>query len=505
MNELLILDLENNNNFKAANKNILFINRGKIKLQNCKILNFNINNKSFKNQFIKDFLYFLNKLKKDLNKNLRFINSQETEFFNLRNDRISYYEKLCTIFFISKYYKKIKNKKIITDNPKLFKIYKQLFKTNTEIQLIKKNIKISKFQITFHFIKFIMKSIYFVFLNKIFLKNKKYNKEDKIFLSIYPYFFDKKNNIRLYNQKEILKLNFSITDETHLNLKKSNYINHIFELKKINNLLSVENYISFFDYIKIITKFIIDHRNFQRHIHNKSFKFKNIDIRDILIDHLNNSFLNRFKLMIYESAIKRIVIKFNFKEIHYFLFEYCFGFFLSNLLKNNFSSSKIKRIGYQHGIFTSKLMWLDILNLDNSKKNFFPEKIVSNEKSSIKYYKKYFKNVTLQQNLREIKIPRIDKSSNNILVFTGQHDLLDCYNFFTYNKDFKSKKVFIKLHPNNKIKILSKFRNIFIVKNFDNKKKYKIFISQTSTLVYYFKKMKYNFRLMKFNYKFDLF
>ena len=103
MNELLILDLENNNNYKAVNKNILFINRGKIKLQNCKILNLNINNANFKNYFIKDFTYFLNKLKKDLNKNLKFINSQKTKFFNLRNDRIGYYEKLFTLFFISKY------------------------------------------------------------------------------------------------------------------------------------------------------------------------------------------------------------------------------------------------------------------------------------------------------------------------------------------------------------------------------------------------------------------
>ena len=40
------------------------------------------------------------------------------------------------------------------------------------------------------------------------------------------------------------------------------------------------------------------------------------------------------------------------------MFEYNFGFFLTNLLKNNFENTQL--IGYQHGIFSDNLMWLDI-------------------------------------------------------------------------------------------------------------------------------------------------
>ena len=93
-----------------------------------------------------------------------------------------------------------------------------------------------------------------------------------ISLSIYPYFFDKKNQINIYGENNGTRLNFSLTDETHLNLKFNKYFNHIINLKKIKNILNVENFIKLKDYFSIINKF------------NKDFK--------VLNDYLNRKKLN---------------------------------------------------------------------------------------------------------------------------------------------------------------------------------------------------------------------
>ena len=44
-------------------------------------------------------------LKKNLKKKLKFINPQELEIFNLRNDKITYFEKLCLILYVKKFEK----------------------------------------------------------------------------------------------------------------------------------------------------------------------------------------------------------------------------------------------------------------------------------------------------------------------------------------------------------------------------------------------------------------
>ena len=56
------------------------------------------------------------------------------------------------------------------------------------------------------------------------------------------------------------------------------------------------------------------------------------------------------------------------------MFEYNFGFFLSNNIKRSLSS--IKLVGYQHGIFSEKLMWLDLFKKNNKNLLIFPDNIV---------------------------------------------------------------------------------------------------------------------------------
>ena len=49
-----------------------------------------------------------------------------------------------------------------------------------------------------------------------------------------------------------------------------------------------------------------------------------------------------------------------------YLFEYSFGFYFINKIRN--FSKQIKINGYQHGIFSENLLWLDILRLTKNKK-----------------------------------------------------------------------------------------------------------------------------------------
>lgn len=162
-------------------------------------------------------------------------------------------------------------------------------------------------------------------------------------------------------------------------------------------------------------------------------------------------------------------------------------------------------IGYQHGFFSKYLLWLKIINKDNEKKTFLPDKIICNQKDSYNIYKKYFEDVQLvSKKFKPELFPKIDNMSKNILVFTGQHDLFDIYNYFLKNKKFINNNIFIKLHPNNKKKVISEINNIKIVKKINYKITYKVYMSSTTTMTYMYKRFNKKFNLIKFDYKFNL-
>ena len=502
--KLTIVDIENYSNIKINNSNILFLNKGKIDYKNSKIIELDINKqKIFKKKFLYDFENFFHDLKKQFEKKLNHINPQELELFNLRNDKINYFEKLCLILYLEKFHKKFKSVELIIDDQKYLKVYTSVLK-KFDLRLIKKQKKHISISIKFQFFKFLFKSIYFIILSKIIFSSQKFNKNNKILnLSIYPYLYNKKKKIDLYNCSKDLKLNFSLTDETHLNLNFNKYLGHIINLKKIENIIPVENYINFKDYFLLIKKFNIDHSILSRYLKKKSIKFKNIEMKYLIVEHLWISFLNRYKLSIYENALRRVFTKQKVEKFNYFLFEYSFGFFLSRVIKKNYP--KLKTIGFQHGIFSKYLLWLNILRNDDEKNIYLPDKIVCNQKQSYQAYKKYASKVQLisKKNINE-KFPKIYNKSENILVFPGQHDLFDCYNFFIKNKKFSNKKIFIKLHPNNKKEIISERNNIKIVNRIDYKLSYRIYMSPTTTMIYMFKNLNKKFNLIKFNYKFNL-
>ena len=491
MKNLIVVDLDDFRDIKINNSNILYLNKGKLSTFNCKIIKLNINeNKKLKFNFLRDFEIFLNDLKKDLRRKLKFIDPQELEIFNLRNDKIEYIEKICLILNFLKLKKNFNSIRFIIDDKKKLEIYKQVLGKNFKYQLLDKQYPDNNFLIKFQFYKFIIKAFYFILLSKI-LYSKNVSKEKKMFLSIYPYFYNKKKQIDIYKVKNCNKINFSLTDESHLNLKISNYIGHLKKLRKVKNLTVAENYIKFKDLISAIKKFNIELKVLENYFENKKIIFRKINIKNLVMDHLWLSFLNRMKLSIYDDAVIKILITKKIKEFHYFLFEYCFGFYLSKILRTKVNFLKIKRFGYQHGIFSKKLLWLNLLLKDNKKNIFFPEYVNCNQSQSIKSYKKFSRNVIYKSiKSKNVNFPKINTKSNNILVFPGQHDLYDCYHYFIKNSKFKNNEIFIKLHPNNKKKIISTQGNIKIINKFNKNKNYQVFLSPTTTIAYQFKKKK---------------
>lgn len=501
--KLTIVDLENYIDLKINNSHILFANKGRINFVNSKIIRFDINSyKEFKKKYLIDIENFFEDLKKKIKIELKFFNPEELEIFNLRNDKINYFEKLFVILNLKKFANKFKYFDLITDNEEYLKIYTQIFE-NINVKIIKKKNYKLNIPLRFNFYKFLVKSIYFVFLSKIILSNNQDRKKKILSLSIFPYFYDKKKQVYIYNNEKDIKLNFSLTDETHLNLNIINYHTHISNLKKVKNILAVENFIKIKDYLLVIKKFNIDFKNLNIFLRYNKIRFKDLDIKNLIVDHIWISFLNRYKLSIYDKALNRILNSKKIKKFNYFLFEYSFGFYLSKIFKTK--QSEIKTIGYQHGIFSKSLLWLNILKKSIHKNIYFPNKVICNQKNSLGAYKSYFKNVKfLSKRTQKNRFPKINTKSRNILVFPGQHDLYDVYNYFYRNEKFNNNRIFIKLHPNNKRKIVSESNNIKIVTKINYELTYKIYMSQTTTMVYMYKKLNKKFNLIKFNYKFNL-
>ena len=78
------------------------------------------------------------------------------------------------------------------------------------------------------------------------------------------------------------------------------------------------------------------------------------------------------------------------------MFEYNFGFFLNNLIRK--TNKDILRIGYQHGIFSSNLLWLVLFK--KFKKEISPNELVYFSELSKKTYNHYFKNIKKKKRVK---------------------------------------------------------------------------------------------------------
>jgi hypothetical protein len=191
-----------------------------------------------------------------------------------------------------------------------------------------------------------------------------------------------------------------------------------------------------------------------------------------------------------------------------YLFEYNFGFYLINKIKC--FSKKIKIYGYQHGIFSENLMWLDLLRLDKNKKNYLPNKIIASNIYSAEDYKKKIANIPVEINKKNqiknqifVNEIKVKNNSKNDIIFPGLHDINDLYFFFKNIQKSNKKKFFFKLHPKNKHKFKN-IKNVNMLTSHKIKDFSKIIISQTSSLIYDFLKMKKKFFVLNIDYKSDL-
>jgi len=494
---LVILDLKKNYDLFEKKIKFISLNKGLINLENCEQIYLKKFQKE-RNKVYKKLLSILLKIiSKNRDKNIPLI---ELELNNLRNDRYDFIDRIINLSIIKKIillggFTKIK---IISDNQNTLKIFDKL---NIKIEKIdfSRNKKFNFFRLKL--LKFYLKTLFVVLILKFKKKDYRMKKNSEFFFSIHPNEFN-------YNKKNLYKefiLNFLLTDETHLN-------HNIFKIYKIikndqlKNIIYTESFISIKYLLYLILRSLF--MKISYNLYSNEFKLNGLDFNNEIKFFYLSSFLNRSKLNIYDHAVNLIFKKFNIKTFHMYLFEYSFGFYLINKIRN--FSKKITVIGYQHGIFSKNLMWLDVIRLTRKYKNYLPNKILASNIYSAEDYKKKLGKVPVnipkeykkKTNIFIDEI-KIKKNSSNIIVLPGTHDISDLYYFFKNSKKLNKEKIFFKLHPKNKF-LFKNTRNISTIKSHKVKNFSEIIISQTSSLVYDFLKMKKSFFVVDFDYKSDL-
>lgn len=504
-NTLLILDLSCNKKVLRKNCFIIRIDKGLIDLKNYNDLTykFHLNNKNTNEIISIKILSYLKKFKYLFDNN----DIYKSEIANYRNDKNDIYDKIKNLLFLKE--QKFQNKfdiEIISDKKNSKDIFDQLFKSYKFVDLSKEK-KINPF-IKFFFsrTKFFIKLIFISLYLKIFTKKRKLKK--KIGLSIYPLFI-KNSNITLYERKDLTYLNFLLTDETHISKNFFELIEIINIIKKNSHLYIIERDIKI---INIIKNYLLSLRLlFQiKKIMKTKIKINSINFSHILNDYMLDSLINLFKLENYKIPLNEIFKKKNhIKEFHYFLFEYNFGFFLIDIIKNN--NSSIDTYGYQHGIFDYNNSWLNVISKLSFKNNFLPNAIYCKYRSSIKAYSKKFKVKVYYNKNRHINYEletiqkKINKKSRNSIIYLGLHDGIDILNEILIKKNFMNKyeKIFIKTHPKTK-NIKKQFhsnKKFIFIKNLNKVYFRDIYVSPRSSLKYLFEENNLPFKLAKVAYK----
>ena len=426
----------------------------------------------------------------------------------MRNDKDTNIDLILNILIIKEIIKKNNFKKItvITDNKITIDLLKKI---NPNIKFIYNGYSFLKPElILFKILKFYFKAFFVVIFAKVFCsKNYLAKPLEEACLSIYPMFY-KKNESFFHSNKKI-KLNFLLTDETHLNCSFTEIIKNIIQVRN-KKLINLETFITPTSFLKAFCKsiffyFLTMNINFKLNINN-------LELSKFYKDCIFKSLINRSKLNIYEYPIISALQKFKIKTFNLYLFEYSFGFFIINLIRKNIN--KVKIVGYQHGIFSDQLLWLDVILKNKNRYNYLPQEIKAFNSKSFYDYKNKINSKKINFSLVK-KTPSIlakqyfsskDKAfSNNILVLPGTHDVNSIYNILKAKTiDKKNKTVFfLKFHP-KKIIIAKDTHNLKIIKKIKKKNFSNVLISPTSTLVYDFMNLKKSFMVYNIDYKQNL-
>lgn len=489
MEELLIIDIQKNIDIKKKRCQVIHLSSGTIKLSNVNYIYL----KSYQKKY---YDHFKNILIKKLQSKVNEINNEflyETELFNLRNDKQPFINKLINILILKKFFiKKRKKILIITDDHFTKRVFEKLGCKVEYYGKIKKKYDLVFFKI----IKFYLKTLIVLALLKIKKKNKLSNKFNEIYLSLYPNFY-KDMEETFFNKKKEHKLNFLLADETLSNLSLLDIMSFL-KKKQTKYYLQAESFIKFLDIFKLILFLPKNFYKIKGSI-NQELVINNCDFSDFFQNYLENCILNRFKIEIYNNSLERIFQKLNnIKKFHFYMFEYHFGLYLTRILKSKFK--KLELIGYQHGIFSDRLMWLDILKESHQKKKYIPHKIIALNNLCLLDYKKKinFLNIKKSKQKKNNEIIdnfKRDKSKNNILVLPGTHDVSDIYNLINNNLNKSKKNIYyFKLHPKTRFHF-NENKQIKIINDINKYSFSKMLVSQTSTLIYscLMNKIKFNF------------
>ncbi len=491
--KLVILDLKSNLNIKENDCHYIKLSSGSINLINSKQLFI----KKYLNRYYEKYkqkliFNFKNKIRSS---KVSFL--QECEIFNLRNDKEIFINKLIVILIIKKFIlKDSKLAKVITDDYFTYQVFKKM---RFNVDYYGKTKKLYYFSFL-KVLKFYLKSLLILLLIK-FSKKKVLKKNyQNLYLSLYPNYY-KDDNELFFKKKNDLKLNFLLTDETHLNTKLKDIKNKILNFNPTNTV-NMENFIYFSDILILI--FLLPYKIFKIFSDlDQKLIIENCDFSDFFKNYVNISIVNRLKLEIYNRSMSRFKKRFpDIKNFHYYMFEYSFGFFLARLFKKNFKKTKL--IGYQHGIFSDNIMWLDIIKSD---KKYLPNKILALNKFSLKDYKTKIKNnnIYLNKKINRIKKPfsfiKNRKNKNKILIFTGLHDAKDIYNLVLNKKKKNTKDTYyFKFHPRIKFNFLQN-KSMKKIEKVNENFFSSVLISQTSSLVYDFINFNKKFNTIACDYR----
>ena len=500
-NSLLLIDLSRNFNLTEKKKFFINLNKGKINFIDCK----QIKLKNFVDLRKSNYKKLIEEFKKSISNNgeNKFFLS-EMEIFNLRNDRYEYPDRILNFLIIKKIIlkKKIKKVTIISDNKYTLNIF-----DNIDLEVEKKDFSNKNFKLTFpnlRIIKFLIKAMCLVFYLKFLKKTKKKEtKKDGFYLSLYPnrFFYGKKN----FFGKEENICNFLLSDETHLNLTLRKLL-YFAKITSQKNILNLEQFIKVTDILLLFVKCFLKIIMFKK-LKKLKINFQGLNFDDELNDIYTSSYINRSKLEIYSKAIPRFLKKKDISKFNLYMFEYSFGFYLIRTIKQ--FSNKVKIIGFQHGIFSNNLMWIDLIKSLKHREVYIPDSIFCLNKFSFKDYKSKYKNTKIsiiksnktKKDLKFLNSIKINKKSNKILVLPGLHDIKDLYLYVKNTlHSYGNKQFYFKLHPKNKFYFSSE-KKIKKIINFKNKFFSDVIISQDSSLHFDFLNLKRKFSVIDFDYK----
>ena len=372
MKKIVILDLSKDIDFLIEDSLVFHLSYGQAKLQNCKILNKNFFSQAKFEKFSKKINNTLSSFYNYLSENKSKDEILTLELFNIRNDKNQFYNKMYYLFELIEFIKtkKIKDIEIITDDDNFYYTYKSIKIKNLIVHNFSRRNNLSFLNYFLKISFFHIKALIVVIFSKLYKPQKSIKiKRNEACLSIFPLFY--KNRINFFYGKDYLNFNFLLTDETHLRNSLTKNIITLKKLRKIDNLISVE---SFVDINGLISNFFksIDNYKLIKKTFSYKFEINNIDFSKQFFSLFFNSLINFNKLNIYNTALDSLMKKIKIKKFHYYLFEYNFGYFLNRLIRK--SSKNIELVGYQHGIYSERIMWQNLtkkilkIALLNSKK-----------------------------------------------------------------------------------------------------------------------------------------